>query len=264
MNHALALIPARLGSTRLPGKMLADVAGLPLFVRTYQAVQRAACFERVVVVTDSEHIMEVAERHGAEAMLSLKEHASGTDRIAEALEILLGRMKGKAHNRLGKETLEHIPQVVVNVQGDEPLVPAVVLQALVGAFDRPEREVVTAACPMPLGVDPAHPDRVKVVLDASGKALYFSRLPVPGRRDTVAEPPNYLMHLGLYAFRPSRLLEFPGLSPAPSEKAEMLEQLRLLHHGIPVHVLIVDAPEHGVDNADDLERVRRYYLNPSS
>jgi 3-deoxy-manno-octulosonate cytidylyltransferase (CMP-KDO synthetase) len=247
---AIALIPARLESSRLPRKMLADLGGKPLIVRTLEAVQRATCFDKVIVVTDSDEILEVVKQYGGYAVLSTRVHHSGSDRLAEALESL---------------SLTTIYDVVVNVQGDEPLIPDSALDRLVALFQDPEVQVASACCPWPETEDVLNPDRVKVVLDARDRALYFSRAPIPVQRLDSDSPPERFMHAGLYAYRPSRLLEFTGLQPAPSEEAEKLEQLRFLHHGIPIHMLRLSEPlPSGVDNSDDLQRVRAVYGSPSS
>ena len=248
--RALALIPARLESSRLPRKMLADLGGKPLIVQTWEAVQKASCFAKVLVVTDAVEILEAAARHGVPAVLSSPSHVSGSDRIAEALQNL---PEGSAYD------------VVVNVQGDEPMIPASVLENLVALFEDPSVQVASACCPWPQSEDPKNPDRVKVVLDTFDRALYFSRATIPfQRQDSTSEAQRFL-HLGLYAYRPERLLEFTRLQPAPSEESEKLEQLRFLHNGIPIKMLRLQEPlPSGVDNNEDLQRVRLLYGSPSS
>jgi len=247
---AIALIPARLESSRLPRKMLVDLGGKPLIVRTLEAVHHASCFDRVIVVTDAMEILEAVTQHGGTAVLSSKEHNSGSDRIAEALHIL---------------SLETAYDVVVNVQGDEPLIPPYILDRMVALFQDPSVQVASACCPWPKTEDAHNPDRVKVILDAMDQALYFSRAAVPAQRQDSKCPTERFLHMGLYAYRPARLLEFTRLQPAPSEESEKLEQLRFLHHGIPIRMLRLNEPlPSGVDNPEDLQRVRRLYGRPSS
>lgn len=248
--NAIALIPARLESSRLPRKMLADLGGKPLIVRTLEAVRRASCFNEVIVVTDSTEILEAVQDHGGSAVLSSPDHGSGSDRLAEALQSL---------------SLSNRYDVVVNVQGDEPLVPASALDGLVALFQDPAVQVASACCPWPENESAHNPDRVKVVLDAQDLALYFSRAAIPFQRSDSDRPAERFLHAGLYAYRPARLLEFTRLQPAPSEESEKLEQLRFLHHGIPIHMLrLLEPLPSGVDNPDDLERVRAFYGSPNS
>jgi len=247
---AIALIPARLESSRLPRKMLADLGGKPLIVRTWEAVQRASCFDKIIVVTDAPEIVEAVNQHGGLAMLSSVAHSSGSDRIAEALRNL---------------SMESAFDVVVNVQGDEPLIQSAALERLVALFDDPSVQVASACCPWPEAEDPHNPDRVKVVLDAKDLALYFSRAAIPVQRQDSDQPAQRFLHAGLYAYRPARLLEFTRLPAAPSEESEKLEQLRFLHHGIPIKMLRLSEPlPSGIDNPEDLMRVRMLYGNPSS
>lgn len=248
--NAIALIPARLESSRLPRKMLADLGGKPLIVRTLEAVRRASCFKEVIVVTDSTEILEAVQDHGGSAVLSSPDHGSGSDRLAEALQSL---------------SLSKRYDVVVNVQGDEPMVPASALDGLVALFQDPAVQVASACCPWPENESAHNPDRVKVVLDAQDRALYFSRAAIPVQRSDSDRPAERFLHAGLYAYRPARLLEFTRLQPAPSEESEKLEQLRFLHHGIPIHMLrLLEPLPSGVDNPDDLERVRAFYGSPNS
>ena len=244
------LIPARLASTRLPHKPLADIGGLPMVVRV---AQRAALSQaqQVVVAADDASIVAACERHGVRALLTRSDHASGSDRLAEAC-MQLG-LDGTA--------------TVVNVQGDEPLIEPALIDACAALLDtHPDCAVGTAAHPITLLADYLNPNVVKVVLDAAGRALYFSRAPLPWWRDghaggvtTLPEPPP-LRHVGLYAYRAAFLRRFPSLAMAPLERLEALEQLRVLWHGerIAVHVT-AQAPGTGVDTAEDLQRVRRLF-----
>ena len=241
-----ALIPARLASTRLPNKPLADIAGLPMVVRVAQrAAQSGAA--RVVVAADDQTIVDACGSHGVEALLTRTDHASGSDRLAEAC-VALG-LDGQ--------------DLVVNVQGDEPLIdPALVAQTASVLQARSDCVMSTAAHAIHQAADWTNPNVVKVVLDAAGRALYFSRASIPHWRD--AQPPGAapkapaaLRHIGLYAYRAAFLRRFPTLEPAPLEQAEALEQLRVLWHGERIAVHVTDTPPGiGVDTPEDLQRVR--------
>ena len=251
------LIPARLASTRLPNKPLADIGGLPMVVRVALRVRSApggAGQPRVVVATDSAEVMRACDAHGVEAVLTRSDHPSGSDRLAEASALLA-------------LPDEHI---VVNVQGDEPLIEPSLVDAVAALLARrPEASMSTAAHAIHDEADVHNPNIVKVVLDGSGMALYFSRAPIPWWRDRPApgsstapasslapEPP--LRHIGIYGYRAGLLRQFPTLAQAPIERTEALEQLRAMWHGhrIAVHVTAL-APGPGVDTPDDLARVRR-------
>ncbi|WP_342132421.1 3-deoxy-manno-octulosonate cytidylyltransferase [Hydrogenophaga sp. OTU3427] len=245
------LIPARLASTRLPDKPLADIAGLPMVVRV--ARQAAASQARqVVVATDSQAVIDVCAAHGVRALMTRADHPSGSDRLAEACD-LLGLPDG---------------DMVVNVQGDEPLMTAQLVNAVADALaQRPDCVMSTAAHPLHHAAEFANPNVVKVVLDRQGTALYFSRAPIAWWRDGMAQAwtqglstlptPAPLRHVGIYGYRAGFLRQFPTLEPAPIEQMESLEQLRVLWHGqrICVHVTR-DAPGPGVDTPEDLQRVR--------
>ncbi len=242
------LIPARLASTRLPRKPLADIAGLPMVVRVArQALQTRAT--RVVVAADSEEITQVCAAHGVDALLTRADHPSGSDRLAEACD------------RLGLADTE----LVVNVQGDEPLIAPGLINAVAELLaTRGDCDMATAAHALDSMADVFNPNMVKVVLDAAGRAMYFSRAAIPWWRDGWASgagtlpTPAPLLHIGLYAYRAAFLRRFPQLAPSPLEQLESLEQLRALWHGhrIAVH-LSEAAPSPGVDTPDDLARVRR-------
>ena len=244
------LIPARMASTRLPDKPLADIAGRPMVVRVAERVRQTAA-GRIVVATDSEAIAQACHEHGVEAVLTRADHPSGSDRLAEACELL------------GFDDRE----IVVNVQGDEPLIePALVdaVAALLAA--RPEAAMSTAAHAIDQVAEFMNPNVVKVVIDAQGLALYFSRAPIPWWRDGFAagvhslSTPRPLRHIGIYGYRVGFLRLFPTLPQAPVEIGEALEQLRALWHGhrIAVHVSDV-APGPGVDTPEDLARVRAVF-----
>ena len=245
------LIPARMQSTRLPGKPLADIAGLPMVVRVAQRVQGISEQVQVVVAADDVRVLQACEAHGVQALLTRDDHPSGSDRLAEAVTLL----------NLSDDA------IVVNVQGDEPLIdPALpaAIAALLAAS--PQASMSTAAHPITDRADMRNPNVVKVVCDAQQLALYFSRAPIPWWRDGYADgdipavlsvEPQPLRHIGIYAYRAGVLRQFPALPQAPIETCESLEQLRALWHGhrIAVHIT-PDAPGTGVDTPEDLERVR--------
>jgi 3-deoxy-manno-octulosonate cytidylyltransferase (CMP-KDO synthetase) len=243
MMRVLGVIPARLGSTRLPNKPLQLLAGEPLITRVIQRVLEHGLIDRLVVATDAPMIAEVVERSGARAVLTDAAHRSGTDRVAEAAR--RGEFAGF--------------DVVVNIQGDEPFVSR---EALTGALQRLELgdDVGTAAAPLDAALA-ADPSRVKVVTDARGRALYFSRAVIPHRRDP-GDPSEglYWQHLGLYAYTRPALECWVGARPSPAEEAERLEQLRALHCGLAVGVtrLAEPAPP-GVDTPDDLRRAEAHW-----
>jgi 3-deoxy-manno-octulosonate cytidylyltransferase (CMP-KDO synthetase) len=240
------LIPARLASTRLPRKPLADLGGVPMVVRV---ARRAAASRarRVVVATDDAEILDACVAHGVEAILTRQDHASGSDRLAEACELL-----GLA----GED-------IVVNVQGDEPLIEPTLIDGCAALLaERPDCVVSTLAHPVQTAADFTDPNVVKVVLDRLGRALYFSRAPIPHRRDASAGPASAglaLRHIGLYAYRAAYLRAFAGLEPSPLESIEALEQLRTLWHGDRIAVLVTEgATGIGVDTPEDLARVRAF------
>ena len=245
------LIPARLASSRLPDKPLADIAGLPMVVRVAQAAARSGA-ARVVVAADAHSIVEACLAHGMEAVLTREDHPSGSDRLAEACELL--GLDGD--------------DVVVNVQGDEPLIAPAMIDACAALLgDRPDCVMATVAHAIDDLAEFRNPNVVKVVLDAAGRALYFSRAPIAWWRDGFAQgiqhlptDPPPLRHVGLYAYRAGFLRRFPQLSVAPIERQESLEQLRVLWHGerIAVHVSTT-RPGPGVDTPDDLRRVRALF-----
>lgn len=246
------LIPARLASSRLPGKPLADIAGLPMVVRVAQRVRDGLPADwRVIVAADHPSIVQACERHGVECLLTRADHPSGSDRLAEACEQLA----------LPDEA------IVINVQGDEPLIdPALVRAVAQLLHERPQAAMSTAAHPIDEVADFLNPNVVKVVCDAQGLALYFSRAPIAWWRDGYAQgvqrlaEPRPLRHIGLYGYRAGFLRQFPRLSVAPIETTEALEQLRALWHGHRIAVHVSDcAPGPGVDTPEDLERVRRLF-----
>jgi 3-deoxy-manno-octulosonate cytidylyltransferase (CMP-KDO synthetase) len=255
------LIPARLASTRLPNKPLADVAGLPLIVRVAQQVLSAAIKNvtiRAIVACESADIVNVCQQHGIKAVLTRSDHPSGSDRLAEACEIL----------KLADD------EIVVNVQGDEPLIaPQLILDVASLLMLSPSASMSTAAHVIDSLEEFRNPNVVKVVTDAQNLAMYFSRAPIGWWRDgSIASGsanapqlpilPKPLRHIGIYAYRVGFLKQFPKLPQADIEVCEALEQLRALWHGhrIAVHVT-EQAPGPGVDTPEDLERVRAMFRN---
>jgi 3-deoxy-manno-octulosonate cytidylyltransferase (CMP-KDO synthetase) len=245
------IIPARLASTRLPNKPLADLGGKPMVVRVAERARESGA-ERIIVATDHPDILAACAAHGIEACMTRADHPSGTDRIAE-----VARTLGLADDA-----------VVVNLQGDEPLIDPALLAACAA---RIAADVPMATCAHPLtAVDEAfNPNVVKVVLDKQGRALYFSRATIPWHRDGFAQdrgtlPAGYvpLRHIGLYAYRNDFLQRYPQMEVAPLEAIEALEQLRVLWHGIPIAVHVTErAPQAGVDTPEDLARVQLYYAS---
>lgn len=243
------LVPARLQSTRLPRKILADVGGVPMVVRVAHQAARSGA-SRVVVAADDQEIVRACQSHRVDCVLTRADHATGSDRLAEACTLL--GLDGD--------------DAVVNVQGDEPLIDPSLIDACAALLDtRPDCVMSTAAHAIDSAAELLNPNVVKVVLDAAGRALYFSRAPIPWWRDGSANgstqlPPGQLplRHIGLYGYRAGFLRRFPALPPCPLETIESLEQLRVLWHGerIAVHVS-ASRPGPGVDTPEDLARVRQ-------
>ncbi|MGC9455851.1 MAG: 3-deoxy-manno-octulosonate cytidylyltransferase [Phycisphaerae bacterium] len=241
---AIAVIPARYGSTRLPGKPLLCATGKSLIRHVFEAVQAADGIERVVVATDDDRIVAAVEGFGGEALMTAADHATGTDRIAEAVE------------KLGLDDR----QIVVNVQGDEPEIPAACIDRLVELIERSGTPMATLATRMDTA-EADDPNRVKVVLDADGRAMYFSRAKIPHDRDGSGDV-EYLLHLGVYAYRAGYVKAFAALPPTPAEQAEKLEQLRALEHGDDIAVAVVQYDGRGIDTAEDYQQfVKRVQNN---
>jgi 3-deoxy-manno-octulosonate cytidylyltransferase (CMP-KDO synthetase) len=246
------VIPARLGSTRLPRKVLLDMAGKPVIQHVWEAGQRAGASE-IVIATDSDEVVEICRLFGADVQLTSAQHQSGTDRANE-----VARLRG-----WGADT------IVVNLQGDEPLMPpALVREAAAMLAEAPEAHIATLCHPIDAPEEWRNPNVVKVVMDRRGYALYFSRAPIPWRRDgsTAAVPqmPAGLAfrHIGLYAYRVAALSEFSQLPPAPLEDCEALEQLRALTHGFRIRVGVVEQPPpRGIDTEDDLKAVAALFAS---
>jgi 3-deoxy-manno-octulosonate cytidylyltransferase (CMP-KDO synthetase) len=241
-------IPARYGSTRLPGKPLLPIAGRPMIEHVYTQVMRAKGLDRVVVLTDDERIARAVESFGGEVEMTPAECASGTDRIAWA---------ARSWNPAAVAA-------VINIQGDEPLIdPDEVAKIAAHLAAHPGDPVVTLATPA-TPEEMANPNAVKVVLGRDGAALYFSRSPIPYPRHSGADAAAPLKHLGIYGYQREALLRLAGLAPTPLELSESLEQLRALENGIPIRVLIAARGAVGVDTAEDLERVEQMLtMNPN-
>ncbi len=239
-----AIIPARYDSTRFPGKPLVEILGVPMCVRVHQRAAKCPLFAKVVLATDDERIMAAAKQWNVPALMTARDHQSGTDRVLEAARLL------------GAEA----DSVVVNVQGDEPALDPAMLAELLAPFAGPQGagvQVATLATPMSRA-DAASPDRVKVVLDAQGRALYFSRAGIPYSRDGEGDAETGpLLHVGLYAFRMAALERFAALPQGRLERTEKLEQLRLLENGIPIHVAVTSRQSHGVDRPEDVEHIEK-------
>ena len=237
MSKVVAIIPARWGSTRFPGKALHEIAGKPLIRHVWERAM-AAALDSVIIATDDMRIADVAFGFGAQVALTSPDHASGTDRIAEVAKRL-------------PPTFTH----VINVQGDEPVAdPALINRLARTLASNPGIPMITAANPFAKNEDPANPNAVKVVLDRSSDALYFSRSPVPFPRDKGAHA-VYYRHQGIYGYSRKFLLQFIRWKPGVLEKTEQLEQLRALENGVKIRVLITKKVSIGVDTPDDVESV---------
>jgi 3-deoxy-manno-octulosonate cytidylyltransferase (CMP-KDO synthetase) len=235
MPDVIAIIPARYESSRFPGKPLALIHGKPMFWHVMHRAGLCPLVHTVALATDDERILRAAAELGMRALMTSPDHASGTDRVLEAARLL-----GAAPD-----------SIIVNVQGDEPALNPEMLTELVRPFDDPSVQVTTLG--HHIAVEEAQsPDRVKIVRAADGRALYFSRAPVPFGRDAA---PQYLGHIGLYGLRMHILEKFSALGESPLERLEKLEQLRLLEAGIPIHVALTRHKSHGVDRPEDLQTV---------
>jgi len=232
---AIAVIPARLASTRLPRKMLCDLAGKPLLARTYEGVRACTLLEDVIVATDSEEILSLARQNGWHVQMTSTAHRSGTERVHEVSDSVAA-------------------DVYVNVQGDEAMARAEQIAALLNLMRNPSVQVGTLKTPA-AQEDIANPSAVKVVTDTAGSALYFSRATIPYDRDGVT--PRYFKHLGFYAYRKAALDRFCALPESSLERSERLEQLRFLENGIPIHVAETPFDTIGVDTEEDLHRVEK-------
>jgi 3-deoxy-manno-octulosonate cytidylyltransferase (CMP-KDO synthetase) len=231
----IAIIPARLESQRLPRKMLRDIGGLPLVVCVYRAVRKSPLLNDVIVATDSEEILAACSKHSCKSVMTSSNHRSGTERVHEVSETVAA-------------------DVYINVQGDEPMIRAEHIEALVKVMQDSSVPVGTLKTPA-RSEDIGNPNAVKVVNDAHGRALYFSRSTVPYDRD--ASSPEYFKHLGIYAYRKEPLDRFVAMPESSLERAERLEQLRFLENGIPIYVAETAYDSVGVDTEKDLMRVQQ-------
>ena len=237
---ALCIIPARYASTRLPGKPLRDIAGKPMIVRVYERAVQAKRVQDVVVATDDERIRTAVEEHGGRAVMTRTDHATGTDRLAEVAEKMTDY------------------DLIINVQGDEPLIDPTVIDALVKPFLADARlSMATAKTLLTDEEEIANPNNVKVITDLAGNALYFSRARIPYARN---EGANVYKHIGIYAYRRDFLLSYAGMAQTPLERSESLEQLRALENGHRIHVIETDAVFIGVDTEEDLTAVNEEYI----
>lgn len=229
----IAVIPARLASTRLPRKMLREIAGVPLLARVYRGVQQCSSLEQVIVATDSDEIMRFCEQQGFVARMTSSAHRSGTERVHEISTSIKG-------------------DVYLNVQGDEPLTRSEHIDSLIAVMQGANVEVGTLKTPA-AEVDIHNPSAVKVVTDSSGRALYFSRATIPHDRDGVG--PRYFKHLGFYGYRKQALDRFVKWPESSLERSERLEQLRFLENGVAIHVAETAFDTVGVDTEEDVRRV---------
>lgn len=245
------VIPARHASTRLPGKMLADIGGVPMVVRVAERAKLSSA-SRVIIATDHPEIASQADTYGVEAHLTRADHPSGTDRLSEIVSLL------------GLDD----DSIVVNVQGDEPLIDPALINELAGVLHAAQHAAIaTCATPILSAETLFNPNTVKVVIDQSGHAMYFSRAPIPWHRDALAGGDRVLAaglpalhHIGMYAYRATFLRRFPSLSIGRLEQVESLEQLRAMEHGYRIMVHVTPThPGAGVDTPEDLERVRSVF-----
>lgn len=242
----VAIIPARYGSTRLPGKVLADIGGHPMVEHVYRRAAAAAGIGRVLVATDDERVADAVAAFGGDVRMTRSGHHSGLDRLAEVAGTLPS-------------------EIIVNVQGDEPLVDPLLIEAVVEALAAPSVDIATARCPITTPVELGDPNAVKVVADRSGDALYFSREPIPHRReDAGGADPLGFRHVGLYAYRRSCLLALARVEPTPLERSERLEQLRALESGFRIRTVETASAPAGVDTPADLRRVRQLFASRAS
>jgi 3-deoxy-manno-octulosonate cytidylyltransferase (CMP-KDO synthetase) len=242
-KHTVAVIPARYASVRFPGKPLADLGGRPMIEHVYRRAAAATTVDAVIVATDDERIAETVRGFGGDVRLTSPSHFSGTDRLAEVAA-----------------TLDC--DLIINVQGDEPLIEPDAIDDAVEPFRLDESLAMSTVCTRFRGADAGReaqdPNIVKVVADRAGLALYFSRAPIPHRRGQQLDPQaGPFKHLGLYVYRREFLLRIASLGPTPLERSESLEQLRVLEHGFSIRVVETKHDSIGVDTPEDLERVRR-------
>jgi 3-deoxy-manno-octulosonate cytidylyltransferase (CMP-KDO synthetase) len=246
----LAIIPARYASTRFPGKPLVDIAGKSMIKRVVERVQQCASISQVVVATDDERIFSHVQEFGATAVMTRSDHPSGTDRCLEAYQ----KINGTA-------------DCIINVQGDEPFVDMVQLEALIQLISQPGVSIATLAKRISDTATLFDPSKVKVVINARHEALYFSRQAIPFFRNEVAADwhklHTYYKHLGLYAYTPKKLEEICSLKPSSLERAESLEQLRWMENGQAIHVALTEIESPAIDTPEDLQFVIERYFSDS-
>ncbi|PHZ25783.1 3-deoxy-manno-octulosonate cytidylyltransferase [Yersinia bercovieri] len=246
----IAIIPARYASTRLPGKPLADIAGKPMVVHVMERALASGA-SRVIVATDHPEVVKAVEAVGGEVCLTRTDHQSGTERLAEVIE-----RYGFADD-----------DIIVNVQGDEPLIPPVIIRQVADNLAACSAGMATLAVPIESSEEAFNPNAVKVVMDAQGYALYFSRAAIPWERERFAQSKEsigdcFLRHIGIYAYRAGFIRRYVNWAPSKLEQIELLEQLRVLWYGEKIHVAVAKAvPAVGVDTQEDLDRVRAIMLN---
>ncbi|WNN45850.1 MULTISPECIES: 3-deoxy-manno-octulosonate cytidylyltransferase [Winslowiella] len=241
----VAIIPARFASTRLPGKPLVDIHGKPMVIHVMERALESGA-DRVIVATDHPDVAAAVQAAGGEVCMTRADHQSGTERLAEVID----------HYQFADDT------VIVNVQGDEPLIPPVIIRQVADNLTRSSAGMATLAVPIDSAEEAFNPNAVKVVRDAQGHALYFSRAPIPWDREQFAKSRDtigdtFLRHIGLYAYRAGFIRRYVTWQPSQLEQIELLEQLRVLWYGEKIHVDVAQAiPSVGVDTAEDLQRVR--------
>lgn len=239
----IAVIPARYGSTRFPGKPLSLIHGKSLIQHTYENALRCPLLDQVIIATDDNRIFDHAQGFGADVIMTDPSHSNGTERIAEVIS-----------------KLPSPPDIVVNIQGDEPCVAPTLIEALVKVLiDTPEAPMSTVITPLTSLADAHNPSVVKCVIDTKGRALYFSRHLVPGTKGGKMDPDHaYYSHIGLYAYRTPFLFQYLELPSTPLQLAEDLEQLKVLEHGLSIQTAIVEHISMGVDTPEDIHKVESY------
>ncbi|MGC6387582.1 3-deoxy-manno-octulosonate cytidylyltransferase [Ewingella sp. S1.OA.A_B6] len=242
------IIPARYASSRLPGKPLADINGKPMVIHVMERAKESGA-ERVIVATDHPDVFKQVEAAGGEVCMTRADHQSGTERLAEVIE------------RYGFSD----DQIIVNVQGDEPMVPPVIIRQVADNLADCKAGMATLAVPIETAEEAFNPNAVKVVMDVNGYALYFSRAAIPWERERFAKSKetvgnNFLRHIGIYAYRAGFVRRYVKWAPSQLEQIELLEQLRVLWYGEKIHVAVAkETPSVGVDTPEDLQRVREFF-----
>ena len=236
---AICIIPARFSSTRLPGKPLKDICGKPMICRVYERAKLAKSVDEVIVATDDKRILNAVEKNFGRAMMTRADHKTGTDRLAEVAEKFPDA------------------EVIVNVQGDEPLIEGSLIDELIAQFDDADLQMATVAVELTEDAEIKNPNNVKVVIDKNNNALYFSRSPIPYPRNFGKS--KVYKHIGIYAYRRKFLLNFAQMTPTPLEETESLEQLRALENGYKIRVIKSNCKFIGVDTEEDLKLVNEIW-----